>query len=301
MEYICNYCNKNFGNHQTEYRKHRKVCDCKPEFFECKFCHRKFSRAGACASHEKHDCALNPDREKFERYSIFKDPNFDSASINHPKEDGWTCRCGKNFRVRQELQDHRKVCDACKNKDGETIAKKTYINFKCEFCGFEKETTREAATVHIKFCKENPNHLIKKSHTLSEESKKKISEARKKYLNEHPDEIPFKLNHSSKESYPEKYFREWLQKENIFSERELQVSLYTLDFAWPEKKIYLEIDGSQHHLDWMVKHDEERTKKLSELGWNCIQRIYWPDYQKLSKNEKEKYLASLKEEILKII
>lgn len=133
---------------------------------------------------------------------------------------------------------------------------------------------------------------------LSEDTKKKISEARKKYLFENPDKVPFKLYHSSKESYPEKYFREWLQKENIFSEREYQVGLYTLDFAWPERKIYLEIDGSQHHLDWMVKHDEERTKKLSELGWVCIQRIYWPDYQKLNLEERKSFLLKLKEKIL---
>lgn len=65
----------------------------------------------------------------------------------------------------------------------------------------------------------------------SEETKRKISEARKKYLNEHPDKVPFKLNHSSKESYPEKYFRTWLKKENLFEKQEFQIDRYTLDFA----------------------------------------------------------------------
>jgi len=29
----------------------------------------------------------------------------------------------------------------------------------------------------------------------------------KKYFKEHPDRVPYVLNHSSKESYPEQYFR----------------------------------------------------------------------------------------------
>lgn len=65
----------------------------------------------------------------------------------------------------------------------------------------------------------------------SEETKAKISVARKKYLSEHPDQVPFKLNHSSKESYPEKYFKKWLKKEKLFEAQELQIDRYTLDFA----------------------------------------------------------------------
>lgn len=132
----------------------------------------------------------------------------------------------------------------------------------------------------------------------TEESKKKISEARKKYLNEHPDKVPFKLNHSSKESYPEKYFREWLQKEGIFSEREYQVNRYTLDFAWPEKGFYLEIDGSQHALDWMKEHDIERTNFLTEKGWVCIARIFWPHFCSFNNDERVLFLKNLKNAIL---
>lgn len=132
----------------------------------------------------------------------------------------------------------------------------------------------------------------------TEETKRKISEARKKYLNEHPDKVPFKLNHSSKESYPEKYFKAWLKKEKIFEVQELQIDRYTLDFAWPDKKIYLEIDGSQHKLDWMQEHDRIRTEYLDNLGWKCIGRVYWPDYQALSKIEKHCYLLVIKDAII---
>lgn len=133
---------------------------------------------------------------------------------------------------------------------------------------------------------------------LSEETKQKISAARKKYLSEHPDKVPFKLNHSSKESYPEKYFKIWLKKEEIFEVQELQIDRYTLDFAWPDKKIYLEIDGSQHNLAWMQEHDKVRTEYLSNLGWICIGRVDWVAYQQLNKKEKHNYLVNLKKAII---
>lgn len=201
--------------------------------------------------------------------------------------NNWECNCGKVFRTRKLLQEHKRKCELHKDK-------KTYIVFKCEFCGLERNTTKEAATKHLKYCKGNPNRIECPSHKHSEETKKRISESMKKHLEKHPDMAGFKLNHSSKESYPEKYFREWLQKEKLFSEREYQVGRYALDFAWPERKIYLEIDGSQHHSDYMIKHDEERTKKLSELGWVCVQRVYWPDYKKLNLKERENFLLKLK-------
>ena len=47
----------------------------------------------------------------------------------------------------------------------------------------------------------------------TEETKNKLSEIRKKYLLENPDKVPYLLNHSSKESYPEKYFTEVFKNE----------------------------------------------------------------------------------------
>lgn len=300
MEYICNYCGKSFGNHKTLFRAHRKVCDCKPDKFICDFCGKEFTKKATCVMHMKYHCKANPEKLEQNHVCGFKihQERFGASS----KKDGWQCNCGKVFRVRRELEQHKKDCDFNKSclSNGKAVHI-TYIDYQCEFCKkLFIHKPINSVTLHRKQCSMNPNKTQNRRtgthHT--EEQKKKISEARKKYLSEHPDKVPFKLNHSSKESYPEKYFREWLQKENIFSEREYQVGLYTLDFAWPERKIYLEIDGSQHHLDWMIKHDEERTKKLFELGWICIQRIYWPDYQKLNLEERKNFLLNLKEKIL---
>ena len=135
-----------------------------------------------------------------------------------------------------------------------------------------------------------------KKHT--EETKAKISAARRKYLNEHPDKVLFKLNHSSKESFPEKYFRKWLKNEGLLEAQELQIDRYTLDFAWPDKKIYLEIDGNQHKQDWMQRHDKIRTDYLANLGWICIGRVDWAAFQQLNKRAKHLYLAEIKSAIV---
>ena len=48
---------------------------------------------------------------------------------------------------------------------------------------------------------------------------------------------------------------------------EFQVSIYSLDFACPERKFYLEVDGEQHFVDErVIESDVRRNEFLSELG-----------------------------------
>ena len=53
--------------------------------------------------------------------------------------------------------------------------------------------------------------------------------------------------HSSKKSYPEKFFTQVI--ENEFDDKNYEYNLlfyqYRLDFAWPHKKLCIEINGSQ--------------------------------------------------------
>jgi very-short-patch-repair endonuclease len=141
----------------------------------------------------------------------------------------------------------------------------------------------------------------KKPRKLSEETKKKISESRKKYLLENPDKVPYKLNHSSKESYPEKYFTEVFKNEGIKVVKSFYIGLYELDFCILDKKIDIEIDGSQHHLDKkIVESDKRRNKFLEDDGWDII-RINWSEYQKLNFDEKKDYITNLKNYINNLI
>ncbi len=135
----------------------------------------------------------------------------------------------------------------------------------------------------------------------TEETKKKISEVRKKYLSENPDMVPYKLNHSSKESYPETYFTDIFRSEKIDVEESTRIGLYELDFSIPDRKIDIEIDGEQHYCDTkIVESDIRRTKYLEDNGWDVI-RIRWSDYKRLKLNDRIKFIIELKDYINNIV
>ena len=134
----------------------------------------------------------------------------------------------------------------------------------------------------------------KRPHT--EETKKKISDSRIKFLHENPHMVPYKLNHYSKgRSYAEEYWKVILDSNNLVYEEQYQIGPYQLDFAFPELKIDLEIDGDQHHLDKrVVESDKRRNLYLNNLGWTTI-RVKWSEYKKLT--EKKEYVSIILEQI----
>lgn len=131
----------------------------------------------------------------------------------------------------------------------------------------------------------------------SDETRKKISESRIKFLRENPDKVPYKLNHYSKgRSYAEEYWKIILDSNDIKYEEQYQIGPYQLDFAFVESKIDLEIDGDQHHLDpRIVESDKRRNQYLTEQGWKII-RVRWSDFKRLT-NKKE-YVNMILENIM---
>lgn len=201
------------------------------------------------------------------------------------------------------------------------------IKFICRYCKSERKNGNSLRN-HERLCKENPdrqftylelnedtikhsNQFIKakengieivsklrgrestfKGKHHSEESKKKLSETMKRKISEGTIMVPYKRNHSSKISYPEKYFMEVLK--GLPVKYNYQVGLYQLDFAIPEKMVYVEIDGEQHYVDKrIVEHDKERTEKLNLLGWKCLKRVRWSEFQKLSQDDKKVFCEGL--------
>ncbi len=102
----------------------------------------------------------------------------------------------------------------------------------------------------------------------SEQTKHKISKARIKYLTKNPDKVPYLINHSSKKSYPEQIFENALISANITGwQYAYQNGIYEYDFAWPEQKIDVEIDGSTHLSEKVKKIDRRRDKFSKKNGW----------------------------------
>ena len=154
----------------------------------------------------------------------------------------------------------------------------------------------------------NFDHSGKRRHKLkskkskgrkhSEKTKKLLSEKRKKWISENPDKSPYIVSHKSRgETYPEKYFREWMEKENIPFQQEYRFKLYAFDFLVNER-IDLEIDGDQHKNDKrIIEHDIKRDNKSKDAGF-IVYRIMWSDYQKLNQEERESFLSELKNFLL---
>jgi len=128
---------------------------------------------------------------------------------------------------------------------------------------------------------------LAKGRPVSKETRSKISKSRIRFLKEHPDQVPYLLNHYSKgPSYPESYWKGILDSNEITYSEQFRIGLYALDFALVEKKIDFEIDGDQHYLDErVVESDKRRNNFLENLGWKII-RVRWSEYTKLE-NKKQ--------------
>lgn len=55
--------------------------------------------------------------------------------------------------------------------------------------------------------------------------------------------------------------------------RQMPIGKYIVDFACPEHKLIIEVDGSQHASD--EKKDAIRTRFLEQRGWRVIR--FWND------------------------
>ena len=57
--------------------------------------------------------------------------------------------------------------------------------------------------------------------------------------------------------------------------RQLPVGKYIVDFACPQQKLIIELDGGGHSEDAQMRHDAVRTKFLETEGWTVIR--FWND------------------------
>ena len=57
--------------------------------------------------------------------------------------------------------------------------------------------------------------------------------------------------------------------------RQMPVAGYIVDFACPNHRLIVEIDGSQHALDAALGYDANRTARLEEDGWTVLR--FWND------------------------
>lgn len=146
--------------------------------------------------------------------------------------------------------------------------------------GLTKETDERVRKTGETYHKRFKSGEIKscKNRKLSEETKKKISESMKNAHKERRAHNIGECRWKCEPSYPEKFFidviKNEFQDQNYI--REYYILGYSLDFAWVDKKLEIEIDGEQHEKIENQIHDQQRDKILEDNGWKTL-RIKWKD------------------------
>ena len=215
--------------------------------------------------------------------------------------------CDKEFNTKEKLGGHVRWCKL--NPNYENYLKqlefvRQHINYKhqhlqCKYCG--KEIGNKGCLVlHENHCEKNPNHIISKKEQykldrdnrrdkngklpsywkgkhLSEEHKQKIKEGLKKWKEIHREEF---LAYSRGQSKCCENFKQYLRNNNInFIEEYIPYPnerLYSLDISFPDEKIAIEINGSQHYdKDGNLNQSTlDKQKFFEERGWKIIQIYY---------------------------
>lgn len=150
--------------------------------------------------------------------------------------------------------------------------------FCCKFCSkpFSKGYSLGG---HTNRCSLNPNRVptpqghqaTSARQPLSSDHKAKIAASRTKYLQENPDRVPYVLNHSSKRSNPELTFESALKAHAIGGwVSEYRAGIYSYDFAFPDIKLDVEIDGGTHEQEKVKKIDERRDAWSKARGWRVL-------------------------------
>lgn len=218
-----------------------------------------------------------------ETFSTRRQKEDHTKSCSQKPKYSWICNyCGEEFSSRQKLAAHKKenhyngMSNGGYEKSIEAL-QKGHIKFlhKCPFCKKEWEVSECTFSLHVNHCKENPNAIKYKGHSWSEEQRKKISECMKKaHAEGRAGTFPSRKDNAM--SYPEKWFVGVAEREGITGYvRELKFHRFFLDFAWPEKKFCIEIDGEQHQrFEDRKRNDLEKDRLLKEEGWTEL-RVSW--------------------------
>ena len=204
----------------------------------------------------------------------------------------YTCEiCGKTFEKRKSYIGHHSHHGRIGySRTSNSVLNKVHIG-SCKYCG--KEVQGRALGGHVASCDKNPNiadkiQKISKSHigkTMSNENKQKVSAGMIKAHKEGRAWNIGKSRWNNEQSWPEKFFESVIQNEFIDKNyrTEYTFSIYSFDFAWPDKKRVIEIDGKQHTYPEYRERDKRKDKLAIESGWE-IMRISWNDMFNDTKN-----------------
>lgn len=193
--------------------------------------------------------------------------------------------CNKECKNINSHKAHERLCPLNPNRN--------YVSHTLGKTAWNKGLTKETDERVKQFGQTYSNRIKNKEISAPFAGKKHTDEWRKNHSELQKERYKGKTIYATirehRKSYAEQYFNE------IFTnaEKQYHVDRYFLDYAWPDIKVYIEVDGEQHYTKDGIEHDKIRTDFLIEKGWRLLKRIRWSEFQKLSKIEKENEIYRL--------
>lgn len=200
--------------------------------------------------------------------------------------------CSNERKSVNSLRNHERLCHS--NSERQTTYFQTNqleVRKRIETSGSQNQFTK-AKKLGLPVPEVSKETRKKQSITTTQNNKnrdasvhEKISESMKKAHAEGRAWNIGKSRWNNEPSYPEKFFMQVIENEfdNKNYTREYSVGVYSIDFAWVEKKLAIEIDGDQHQrFNSYKERDERKDKVLAENGWK-VMRIIWKDMCKDTK------------------
>lgn len=114
---------------------------------------------------------------------------------------------------------------------------------------------------------------------MNENIKNKISKSRIKFLKENPDKHPWKRSTKFK-SEPCEHLKQLLKDKSYTFEEEFTDArwnhCYSLDIAFIDKKLAIEVNGNQHYKNdgTLTDYYQNRYDYLTSQGWNVLEIHY---------------------------
>lgn len=185
--------------------------------------------------------------------------------------------CSAQFLRNCACKVHERYCT--KNPNRKPTRNDIREIFTCQYCGRVKLTTKSVHTSHEIHCDKNPNRRLWAAPRIwTDDERSRLSASMKRAVQEGRSHgwASSKQNKNGM-SYPEIWFANMLERNQIGMgyEYNKQFYKYKLDFAWVERRLCIEIDGSQHTLiDAQRQSDECKDALLHEHGWKVL-RLKW--------------------------
>lgn len=157
-----------------------------------------------------------------------------------------------------------------------------YENFEiptCEYC--DKKAKYKSGISFRKTCgSDECKSKELKNRTVSEELKQKLRKRRLEYLSKRSGKTAWERRSQGKLSYLEKWFNDKCIEYNLPRKfdivNEYTVSKYSIDFAFVNEKIAVELDGKCHFVngDERIETDIKKDEFLISNGWKVFRIRY---------------------------